>query len=66
MSRGKAKREITLDEHRQAMEGIEGRTDAGVIDESPRAYKDINTVLAAESDLCDPVHMLKQLLVVKG
>lgn len=66
MSRSKAKREITLDEHRRAMEGIEGRTDAGVIDESPRAYKDINSVLAAESDLCEPVHMLKQLLVVKG
>jgi tRNA-splicing ligase RtcB len=30
--------------------GIECRTDAGVIDESPAAYKDIGAVMDAQTD----------------
>jgi len=66
MSRGKARRAITLEEHRESMKGIEGRLDVGVLDESSRAYKDVDAVMAAQSDLVEPVHTLKQLLVVKG
>jgi tRNA-splicing ligase RtcB len=37
-----------------------------VIDESPAAYKDIDAVMAAQADLVDIVHTLKQCLCVKG
>jgi len=66
MSRAEAKRSITLAEHREATEGVECRKDKDVIDESPRAYKDIDAVMAAQQDLVEVVHTLKQVLCVKG
>ena len=46
--------------------GVECRKDAAVVDELPAAYKDIDAVMAAQSDLVDVVHTLKQVLCVKG
>lgn len=66
MSRNKAKATISLDEHVAATRGIECRKDAGVIDESPRAYKDIEAVMAAQSDLVSVEHTLRQVVCVKG
>lgn len=66
MSRGQAKREISLEEHAKAMTGIEGRLDADVLDESPRAYKDIGAVIAAQDDLIEVVYRLRQIVNVKG
>jgi len=66
MSRTEAKKVITLAEHKKATEGVECRKDKDVIDESPRAYKDIDAVMAAQSDLVEVVHTLKQVLCVKG
>ena len=66
MSRGAAKRSITLAEHIKATAGIECRKDEGVIDESPAAYKDIDSVMRSQSDLVEIVHTLKQVLCVKG
>jgi tRNA-splicing ligase RtcB len=66
MSRNEAKRRFTLADHAKATEGIECRKDADVIDETPAAYKSIDAVMAAQSDLVDVVHTLKQLVVVKG
>jgi tRNA-splicing ligase RtcB (3'-phosphate/5'-hydroxy nucleic acid ligase) len=66
MSRGAAKRTITLEAHAAATAGIECRKDAAVLDESPAAYKDIDAVMAAQRDLVRPVHVLKQVLCVKG
>lgn len=66
MSRGEAKRRFSLDDHIQATKGIECRKDAGVIDETPAAYKDINDVMRAQQDLVDIVHTLKQVVCVKG
>ena len=66
ISRGAAKRVITLDEHIKATEGVECRKDEGVIDESPAAYKDIDSVMRSQSDLVEIVHTLKQVLCVKG
>ena len=66
MSRGEAKRTFTLDDHAKATEGVECRKDDGVIDETPGAYKDIDAVMAAQSDLVDVVHTLKQVVCVKG
>ena len=66
MSRAKAKQLISLDEHKAAVKGIECRTDPGVIDESPRAYKDIGAVMDAQSDLVRIRHRLRQVVNVKG
>ena len=66
MSRGAAKRSITLAEHIKATAGIECRKDEGVIDESPAAYKDIDSVMRSQTDLVEIVHTLKQVLCVKG
>lgn len=66
MSRKQAKKEISLDQHRAAMQGIESRLDEGVLDESPAAYKDISAVMAAQEDLVSVVHRLRQIVNVKG
>ena len=66
MSRGEAKRRFTLEDHRAATEGVECRKDSGVIDETPAAYKDIDAVMAAQQDLVEVVHTLKQVVCVKG
>ncbi|GAB2525181.1 RtcB family protein [Lysobacter humi (ex Lee et al. 2017)] len=66
MSRGRAKERISLEEHIAATRGIECRKDAGVIDESPAAYKDIDAVMAAQSDLVSVEHTLRQVVCVKG
>ena len=66
MSRNEAKRRFTLADHEAATEGVECRKDEGVIDETPAAYKDIDAVMAAQADLVDIVHTLKQVVCVKG
>lgn len=66
MSRGEAKRKITVEDHARATAGVECRKDAGVLDESPAAYKDIEAVMSAQADLVEVVHTLKQVLCVKG
>eukprot|EP01079_Euglenida_sp_SAG-EU17-18_P001205 gene1205-2688_t len=60
MSRTQAKKVFTIDDHAKATAGVECRKDAGVIDETPAAYKDIDAVMAAQDDLVDVVHVLKQ------
>jgi tRNA-splicing ligase RtcB (3'-phosphate/5'-hydroxy nucleic acid ligase) len=66
MSRTRAKREITLDDHVKATAHVECRKDADVIDESPAAYKSIDAVMEAQTDLVEIVHTLRQVVCVKG
>ena len=66
MSRTEAKKRYTLADHALATQGVECRKDAGVIDEIPHAYKDIDAVMAAQSDLVEVVHTLRQVVCVKG
>jgi len=65
-SRSHAKKNFTLEDHLKATEGVECRKDIGVIDETPAAYKNIDEVMAAQTDLVDIVHTLKQVVCVKG
>jgi tRNA-splicing ligase RtcB len=66
MSRSKAKRLFkTADLEAQTM-GVECRKDKSVIDEIPAAYKDIDQVMANQTDLVDVVHTQKQVVCVKG
>jgi tRNA-splicing ligase RtcB len=66
MSRTQARNSITLKQHREATAHVECRKDAGVIDESPAAYKPIEAVMAAQTDLVEIVHTLRQVVCVKG
>ena len=66
MSRTEAKKRISLEEHEAATQHVECRKDASVIDESPAAYKDIDKVMEAQSDLVEIVHTLRQVVCVKG
>jgi tRNA-splicing ligase RtcB len=66
MSRGEAKRRFTVQDHARMTQGIECRKDADVIDETPAAYKPIDAVMAAQKDLVEIVHELRQVVVVKG
>jgi tRNA-splicing ligase RtcB len=66
MSRGEAKRRFSLEDHLAATDGVECRKDSGVIDETPGAYKDIDAVMAAQDDLVEVVHTIKQVVCVKG
>lgn len=66
MSRTQARKRFTESDQVAATEGVECRKDSGVIDEIPHAYKDIDAVIAAQSDLVDVVHVLKQVVCVKG
>ncbi|HVU52875.1 MAG TPA: RtcB family protein [Polyangia bacterium] len=66
MSRGEAKRRFTVADVRAQTEGVECRKDPGIIDEAPRAYKNIDTVMAQQQDLVEIVAALKQVVCVKG
>lgn len=66
MSRNEARRRFTVSDHEAATAGVECRKDADVIDETPAAYKDIDAVMAAQTDLVEVVHTLKQIVCVKG
>jgi len=66
MSRTQAKKQFTIEDHVLATAGVECRKDEDVIDETPAAYKDIDAVMAAQTDLVEIVHTLKQVVCVKG
>lgn len=66
MSRTEAKRRFNRFDLAKQTEGIECRKDGGVVDEIPAAYKDIDVVMANQSDLVDVVHTLKQVMCIKG
>ena len=66
MSRGAAKRSFTLDDLAAQTAGVECRKDAGVLDEIPGAYKNLDSVIEAQRDLVEPVARLTTLLCVKG
>lgn len=66
MSRNQAKKLFTSLDLATQTAGVECRKDDDVIDEIPGAYKDIDQVMAAQTDLVDVVETLKQVLCVKG
>ena len=66
MSRGQAKRTISIEDHAKALEWVECDKSAATLDEGVAAYKDIGAVLEAEKDLVEVETVLKQFLCVKG
>lgn len=66
MSRTQAKREVSMADHLEAIKGVECRKDDGLLDETPSAYKNIDDVMASQTDLVEIVATLKQIMCIKG
>jgi tRNA-splicing ligase RtcB len=66
LSRTAARRQFSLDDLHAQTGGVECRKDRGVIDEIPGAYKNIDAVMAAQAELVEVVHTLKQVVCIKG
>ncbi len=66
MSRTEAKKRFTVEDHVRDTADVECRKDEGVIDETPKAYKNIDDVMSAQKDLVEVLHTLKQVICVKG
>ena len=66
MSRKKAKEETTIEEFRESMEGIKARVSNGTLDESPKAYKGINDVMAAQEDMVYVVDHITPIINIKA
>jgi RNA-splicing ligase RtcB len=67
-SRTQAKKLFTTDDLARQMEGkvwLEDRA-AALVDEIPSAYKDIDQVMADQTDLVEVLHTLRQVLNYKG
>ncbi|MDF3066138.1 MAG: hypothetical protein K0R38_1739 [Polyangiaceae bacterium] len=66
MSRSEARRAFSVADLARQTAGVECRKDRGVLDEAPKAYKDIRRVMAEQEDLVEIVAELKQVVCVKG
>ena len=66
MSRTEARKRFNVKDLEQQTEGVECRKDHGVIDEAPKAYKNIDRVMAQQQDLVEIIAELKQIVCVKG
>jgi tRNA-splicing ligase RtcB len=66
MSRSEARKRFNVRDLRDQTAGVECRKDPGVIDETPKAYKNIDTVMKQQQDLVEIVAELKQVVCVKG
>ncbi|MDE0653043.1 MAG: RtcB family protein [bacterium] len=68
MSRRRAKRDVSIDDFREAMAGRtwqHGRAER-LVDESPMAYKNIAAVMADQADLVRIDHVLRAVMNYKG
>ena len=66
MSRTAAEKHFTEADLIEQTAGVICRKDKGVLDEIPGAYKNIDEVMANQSDLTEILHTLKQVVCVKG
>ena len=67
MTRGAASQKGSVEQMQKLMRGIVCRTDKGVLDEAPWAYKKIDRILAAqEGVLIEVVDHFKPCIVLKG
>lgn len=66
LSRRAAREKYTVQDLQVETVGIECRKDSGVLDEIPSAYRDLDQVIRAQSELVEPVERLRTLLCVKG
>lgn len=66
LGRRAAKETLKMEDFKKSMSGIKARVEAGTIDESPAAYKNIFDVMEQQKELVDVVHHIKPIINIKG
>lgn len=66
LGRNEARRKYTAADLTEQTQGIECPKDSARVDEIPAAYKSIETVMHNQSDLVEVLHILHQIVNVKG
>lgn len=66
LGRKEAKRVLDAAEFAADMDGIVARTDEEILDESPRAYKNIFRVMEEQKNLVEVRHHIRPIINVKG
>ena len=66
MSRSAARKRFTVADLVEQTAGVECRKDDAVLDEIPSSYKNIDEVMVNQTSLVDVVHVLKQVMCIKG
>lgn len=67
MSRGVAKRTVSIEDYKASMDGIYSTSvNENTIDESPMAYKDASTIEEAIQDTCTILEKVKPVLNIKA
>ncbi len=66
LGRREAKEKLNTNDFVETMSGIVARVDAGTLDESPFAYKDIFSVMEQQKDLVEVVAQVTPIINVKG
>jgi tRNA-splicing ligase RtcB (3'-phosphate/5'-hydroxy nucleic acid ligase) len=66
MSRTAARKQFTVADLVEQTKGVECRKDDAVLDEIPGSYKNIDEVMENQKSLVDVVHVLKQVMCIKG
>jgi len=66
MSRTQARREFCESDMASSLSGTFSAADSGCIDETPQAYKDIDAVMARQTDLVKIMHRLQPVITLKS
>jgi len=67
MSRGAAKKKITIEQHKKWMKGIIAKVDKSTLDEAHGAYKDLDKVIDAQKGIVlEVVDFIRPIINVKG
>jgi len=66
LGRKAAQRELDLDTFKHQMQGVIARVDAGTLDESPLAYKNIFEVMALQKELVTITARIVPIINIKG
>lgn len=66
LGRKAAKRELSVEQFTETMQGVVAKIDADTLDESPFAYKNIFDVMRQQEDMVDVMHHIKPLINIKG
>ncbi len=66
LGRKQAKRELTMEEFRGEMKGVEAKVEESTLDESPMAYKNIFKVMEQQKNLVEVIAHLKPIINIKG
>jgi len=66
LGRKKAKRQLSLDDFKSEMKGIQAKVSQSTLDESPMAYKNIFQVMDQQNSMVQTLHHVKPIINIKA